>query len=202
MKQDSGIGRRNDRDLFQHPLDGWALANDAFEARLGTNLAFEMQLLVSQFAHWGKATSCNSFEVGESNGHAHNLLATFTLAVRCDLLYINAIRRGIRSPHSAGCTWGGRFFGSMEAALILVIDMRTAAVTSEQVQLGTYRATLRVRIPENNGKCTVWHVRHSFGASCSEPRQLSGLVRSSTANVCGAVQVIRKQNRVGRFPRS
>jgi hypothetical protein len=45
MKQDRGIGRRNDRDLFQHALDGWALANDAFEAMLGTNFPFGMQLL-------------------------------------------------------------------------------------------------------------------------------------------------------------
>src|SRR4029077_9524302 len=74
MKQYSGIGRRDDRDLFQHPLDGWALANDAFEVMLGTNLAFEIELLGCQFAHWGKASFCNSFEVGESNGRAHSLL--------------------------------------------------------------------------------------------------------------------------------
>src|ERR1700733_2591372 len=79
MKQDSGIGRRNDRYLIQHPPDGRALANDAFEAMLGTNLAFEMQLLVFRFAHWRKATSCNSFEVGECNGRAHNILPMFTV---------------------------------------------------------------------------------------------------------------------------
>ena len=83
MKQDSGIGRRDDRDLFQHPLDGWALANDAFEPTLGTNLAFEMQLLGCRFAHWPrKATSCNSFEVGENNGRSHNLLQMFTVCYR------------------------------------------------------------------------------------------------------------------------
>jgi hypothetical protein len=43
----------------------------------------------------------------------------------------------------------------MEIALIRVIDMRTAAVAPEQVQFGIYRTTLRVRIPENNGKFRV-----------------------------------------------
>jgi hypothetical protein len=46
----------------------------------------------------------------------------------------------------------------MEIALIRVIDTRTAAVGSEKVQLGMYRATPWTRIPENDGKCRVLHI--------------------------------------------
>src|SRR4029077_8127803 len=34
VKQDGGIGRRNDCHLFKHLLDGWAFANNALEAML------------------------------------------------------------------------------------------------------------------------------------------------------------------------
>jgi hypothetical protein len=38
MKQDGGIGRRNDLNLIQHLLDGRALADNAFEAALRADL--------------------------------------------------------------------------------------------------------------------------------------------------------------------
>ena len=46
-------------------------------------------------------------------------------------------------------------------ALVRVIDMDAAAVTPQEVQLCAEQAALRVWIPENDSKCTVWHVRYS-----------------------------------------
>ena len=46
VKQDRGIGGRDDRDLFQHFLEGWALADNVFEAVLGADLWFQIDLLV------------------------------------------------------------------------------------------------------------------------------------------------------------
>ena len=52
MEQDGGIRRRNDGDLLQHLLDGWALADDAFEAALRAYFGSQIQLLVFQLAIW------------------------------------------------------------------------------------------------------------------------------------------------------
>jgi hypothetical protein len=51
-------------------------------------------------------------------------------------------------PHSS--TWSDRF-RLMESLLVRVIDMHAAAVSPKQVKPGTYRAALRMWIPENDG---------------------------------------------------
>jgi hypothetical protein len=45
---------------------------------------------------------------------------------------------------------------------VRIIGMEAAAVAPQQIQLCTDRTALRVWIPENNSKCTVWHVRYSW----------------------------------------
>ena len=42
MKQDRGIRRRNDGDLFQHFPQGWAFADDVFKAVLRADFWFEI----------------------------------------------------------------------------------------------------------------------------------------------------------------
>jgi hypothetical protein len=48
VKQDSGIGGCNDRDLFQDFLQGCAFADNAFEAVPRADFWFDMKLLVSE----------------------------------------------------------------------------------------------------------------------------------------------------------
>ncbi len=43
VEQDGGIRGRYDRDLFQDFLQGWALADNAFEAVLRADFWFEMK---------------------------------------------------------------------------------------------------------------------------------------------------------------
>jgi len=69
----------------------------------------------------------------------------------------------------------------MEVAFIRVIDMGAAAVRSEQVQLRVNRATLRVRISENDGNFIVWHIRTPVELA-AQNRASFRLARFSTAN--------------------
>jgi hypothetical protein len=88
VEQDSRIRGRHDCDLFQDFLQGWALADNAFEAALRADFWFDMKLLVSEPAHLDKACCCEVSEICEINsGAPHTLLPNFTLAVLCELLY-------------------------------------------------------------------------------------------------------------------
>src|SRR5215467_8191347 len=57
VEQDRGIGGGDDDNLLQHPLNGWALADDVFEAVLWADFCFDVKILVSDLAHFGNTCS-------------------------------------------------------------------------------------------------------------------------------------------------
>ena len=88
VEQDRGIRGRYDSDLFQDFLQGWAVADNAFEAVLRADFSVVMKLLVFESAQPGRAWFCQLSEVCEIHSRApHNLLRIFTFAVLGELLY-------------------------------------------------------------------------------------------------------------------
>jgi hypothetical protein len=83
VKQDGGVGRCNDRDLFQDFLQGCALADNAFEAVLRADFWFDMKLLISEPAHIDKALRCQVSEVCEIHSRAPHSLLPNLLHLRC-----------------------------------------------------------------------------------------------------------------------
>jgi hypothetical protein len=51
MKQDSGVGGRNNGNMLQDFSEGWAFADDIFKAVLSAYLRFEIQLMRIQPTH-------------------------------------------------------------------------------------------------------------------------------------------------------
>jgi hypothetical protein len=73
MKQDCGIGGRNDLHLLQHLLESCTVADDALEAGLRADFRSQIELIGFRLTHIGRTCYCEALRIYQSNG-SHNLL--------------------------------------------------------------------------------------------------------------------------------